>query len=268
MVYMRSEQHLPELHWEDGTDGSSKEKWCAAGHSVALFGRFIMAGVNRRIHLAREGRLAGYSSLASAVLMCLLPAVGWALGAAKEQTRDVSTEHTTVVIFADRSMQQEQWSALFGALRTGVVDEGRETAHLDAAAEFMRGDSVVPGMSVQTAIVVYLHGDCNLAPLARRTAYGVPLGWVRRANRRIEPFVHVDCTRIGQVLGPQALGMGPERRNAVMAGAMARVIVHEWIHIATQNSAHSKHGVEKAQFGIEDLLAGQEQPVEQLRKPW
>jgi hypothetical protein len=94
--------------------------------------------------------------------------------------------------------------------------------------------------------------------MPRRTAYGVPLGWVRRLDGRIEPFAHVDCARIGQVLGPQALGMDADRRNAVMAGAIARVILHEWIHIATQNPRHAERGITKAQFGVADLMTGGE----------
>ena len=38
-----------------------------------------------------------------------------------------------------------------------------------------------------------------------------------------------------------------------MAHAVARVILHEWIHIATQNSGHSSYGLTKARFGVDDL---------------
>jgi len=31
------------------------------------------------------------------------------------------------------------------------------------------------------------------------------------------------------------------------------VILHEWIHIATQNPGHSSHGLAKARFGVNDL---------------
>ncbi|MGA2219761.1 MAG: hypothetical protein ABSG51_16845 [Terracidiphilus sp.] len=163
---------------------------------------------------------------------------------------------TTVVVFADRSMQEEEWSDLFAALRARLAAGGAETEILGEEAEFVRGDSVAAGFRVQTAIVVFLHGDCNLAPLPRRTAYGVALGWVRRVNRQIEPFAHVDCTRIGQVLGAQALGMDVDRRNTVMAGAIARVILHEWLHIASQDPDHAGQGIRKAEFGVADLLAG------------
>ena len=62
----------------------------------------------------------------------------------------------------------------------------------DETAEFARGDTMRPGLLVANPIVVYLHGDCTLEPLARRNAYSVPLGWVRYENGQIAPFIHVD----------------------------------------------------------------------------
>lgn len=144
----------------------------------------------------------------------------------------------------------------FSSMRTELTDGGAEMQPLMGTAEIIRGDLVQPGIRVQTAIVAYLHGDCNLDPLVRRSAFGVPLGWVHRRHGRIEPFIHVDCTRIGQVLGPQVRGMKKDQRMQVMAGAIARVILHEWIHIATQSPAHAESGVARAQFGVADLMAG------------
>ena len=39
-----------------------------------------------------------------------------------------------------------------------------------------------------------------------------------------------------------------------MAEAIARVIAHEWIHIATQKAGHEKSGVMESQFQVSDLL--------------
>lgn len=161
-----------------------------------------------------------------------------------------------MVVFADRPMPETQWTDLFAVLRAGRSDTDAEMHPIMGTAELVRGDHLQSGIRVQTAIVVYLHGDCSLEPLVSRSAFGVPLGWVRRHHARIEPFIHVDCTRIGQVLGPQARGMKKDQRVQVMAGAIARVILHEWIHIATQSSAHTESGVARAQFGVSDLMAG------------
>ncbi len=177
-------------------------------------------------------------------------------GAAQAQDLSASPTATTVVVFADRPMRDAQWSALFTALRSGVKQGGAETQPIAGNSEIIRGDAVRPGIRVNSAIVVYLHGDCNLDPLPMRTVYGVPLGWVHRHRGRIEPFAHVDCTRIGNMLGPEARVMKRDQRTQVMAGAIARVILHEWIHIATQSPAHAESGVAKADFDVSDLMAG------------
>jgi hypothetical protein len=172
---------------------------------------------------------------------------------------------TTILIFADRRMEDREWTALLAALRSNAVEAATESTALRGTFDIVRGDKMKPGLLVNTAIVVYLHGDCNLEPLQRRTAYGVPLGWVVRVDGRIEPYAHVDCTQIGQVLGPQAQGMNRDKRDAVMAGAMARVILHEWIHIATQSKEHADHGIGKAEFGVADMMAGDGGPVARVR---
>jgi hypothetical protein len=176
--------------------------------------------------------------------------------------------HTTLVIFADRKMEDRDWRAVFEGVRNGVADGAAGTQTLSGPTEIIRGDAIEPDLRVDAVVVVFLHGDCDLEPLPRRTAYGVPLGWVLRVNGRIEPFIHVDCTRIGQVLGPQALGLDRDRRNSLMGGAIARVVLHEWIHIATQSSSHAQRGISKAQFGVADLTAGSGQPAARLRSRW
>lgn len=232
---------------------SGRESRCS--HGMSFFERLIVCGLNSKIQAARVRFSPGIHGLIGIVLAAL--GLGFITLGALAQAKDseIPDSRMTVVVFADRPMQDSQWTALFSALRASEAEVAAETQAIAGNFELFRGDRVQPGMRVDRAIVVYLHGDCNLAPLPRRTAYGVPLGWVRKVDGRIEPFVHVDCTRIGQVLGPQALGLDADERNAVMAGAIARVIAHEWIHIATQSSAHAESGIEKAAYGIADLMS-------------
>jgi hypothetical protein len=210
-----------------------------------------------KIQTARVRFSPGIHGLIGIVLAALGLAMVGRSASAQDLVPEISPTRTTVVVFADQPMEDGQWTALFAALRLSEMEAAAETRAIDGELEMVRGDRVQPGMSVETAIVVYLHGDCILLPMARRTAYGVPLGWVRKVHGRIEPFAHVDCTRIGQLLGPQALGLDAEGRNKVMAGAIARVIAHEWIHIATQSSSHSERGIEKAEYNVADLMAWQ-----------
>lgn len=173
---------------------------------------------------------------------------------------------TTLVFFADQKLRDGEWDALFDALRKDFRDEsGANAPHVEI--ELLRGDRVPAGLEFQQLLSVYLHGNCSLVPLLRSSAFGA-LGWVRRVHGHIEPFIHVDCTEIAQELGPVAFGMNRNRRDAMMSEAMARVILHEWVHVVTQNPGHTKTGVEKAQFAPADLLAGDEeiQRIPQLLK--
>jgi len=40
-----------------------------------------------------------------------------------------------------------------------------------------------------------------------------------------------------------------------MAEAMARVVVHEWIHVAAQTDRHGQEGITKASFDVGDLMS-------------
>jgi len=167
-------------------------------------------------------------------------------------------KHTTLVVFADRPLPAGEWPALFAAVRLALAKDGGETEVLDSEPSLMRADTMAPGtLTPSPVVVVFLRGDCKLAPPSLPAAFGAPLGWVfeeRGAEPVIQPFVYVDCTTIGEVLGERALRMSKRERVKAMASAIAQVILHEWIHIATQNAGHTASGVTKAAFGPDDLL--------------
>ena len=161
---------------------------------------------------------------------------------------------TTLVIFADHRVPDEEWTDLSAALRRAQTSSATSTPALSGEMEIVRGDQMKPGLGVSTVITVFLRGDCRLMPRPRLVVQGA-LGWVPRSKGIIGPFVTVNCSRIVDMLGPLALGMDSSRRDVLMAEALARVIVHEWVHIATQSASHGKQGVTQSVFGLRDLLA-------------
>lgn len=164
------------------------------------------------------------------------------------------TSHTTMVIFTDHPMEDDQWSALVREVH-GIESRLEATARAIAGGlEVLRGRDLEIGVDADVAISVKIIGDCTLMPGPRRTVNGA-LGWVKKVDGEIQPFIHVNCEGIAEMLEPIALGMNRERRNTVMSEAIARVIAHEWIHIATQDANHEKNGVMQSQFQISDLLA-------------
>jgi hypothetical protein len=164
----------------------------------------------------------------------------------------------TLVFFADQRMRESEWKALFDALNEEIRKQSAENAEPGLDMHFLRADRMASGTELNHPVSVYLHGDCWLVPMLRTSVSGA-LGWVPRVNGRIEPFIHVDCTKIALELGPLSLGMNRSRRDTVMGEAMARVILHEWVHVSTQSAGHTRSGVEKASFDPADLLAEDEQ---------
>lgn len=165
--------------------------------------------------------------------------------------------HTTLVIFADHRMQDNAWIALFDAVRAESLSVAATSPAPAGPADLVRGDKMRPGVEIDKPITVYLHGDCTLKPTTRMIPTK-PLGWVLRVNDQIEPFIHVDCEEIAQVVEQVALGMSRGRRATVMSEAIARVILHEWVHVATQNPRHTEEGISKSTFGVKGLLTEDE----------
>lgn len=155
-------------------------------------------------------------------------------------------------------MTGDFWTALVEELHKSQAREAVTVPPLSGQLDVLRGGASIPQLDAEAILSITIIGDCSLIPGPRRSVEGA-LGWVRREKGEIRPFVHVDCERIVEMLGPVALGMNEKRRNTVMAEAIARVIVHEWVHVATQNPGHTKSGVMQSQFQLGDLLADDEQ---------
>ena len=165
--------------------------------------------------------------------------------------------HTTLVFFPDRPLDEGQWSALVAELHRVQPVSAAEIPALSGELEVLRRGDLAAGETVRNAISVFLDGDCTLLPGPRLFVSGA-LGWVPIIDGRIQSFIHVDCTRIVEMLAPLALGMHSNRRDVVMAEAITRVILHEWAHIWTQSSHHVERGITKSQFQVEDLLSDDE----------
>jgi hypothetical protein len=57
------------------------------------------------------------------------------------------------------------------------------------------------------------------------------------------------------VLRQATVGFNHQGRRQAMAQAIAHVLIHEWIHVATQSSSHSAHGIERASLSVRELIA-------------
>jgi hypothetical protein len=220
-----------------------------------------MGIMNGRCHFTKSQYRSRRSSLAgflTALVLLLWPRPGGATGpdAGGPQADE---PRTTLVIFADRRMTDRQWTALFAALERNEKEAATETQDMSGAYELVRGDTMETGRPVRSAIVVHLHGDCKLSAFPRNSDFEPgALGWAPLGEGRVEPYAHVNCSLIGQVLESRKrmLNLDENQRDALMSGAIARVILHECIHIVTQNPAHAERGIAKAHFKVQDLMDG------------
>lgn len=158
---------------------------------------------------------------------------------------------TGLVFYAQPEMSEESWPILFAALRADLA-EG--SVALEKNPVLVRGSQDLGGVSFPQIISVKLIGRCDLLPQDSFAPEKGPLGWVLMVSGKIQPFVSINCARIAQVLRPVSAGLSKEGRQHAMAQAIAHVLIHEWVHIATQSGSHSGRGVTQANLSASELM--------------
>jgi hypothetical protein len=167
----------------------------------------------------------------------------------------------SLIFYADKRVSNDLWAPLFTAVQEDLAAEdfGVASPLLDRQPRLLRGNEIFPGEEFHQVVQVKLLGRCDVAQQAYRPLKPGPLGWVLRVQGQIQPYIYVDCTRMAQVLNPTTLGMSNTERTRAMTQAIAHVLVHEWIHIATQNAGHSSNGISQAQLTAHTLISEPEQ---------
>jgi hypothetical protein len=196
----------------------------------------------------------GCVPLGRLLLPLLLLFMQWIADRVHAHAAVVATPRITLVVFADKEMPVGEWDALFRDLRQDYSTLAAETYFSPGGFNMVRGDALLPGIEIDSSISIYLHGECTLLGQPGQSVPQGTLGWVLRNHGHIEPFIHVDCTRIREILGNYAQRMNHDLRNSVMAEAISRVVLHEWIHVVTQSPLHKQDGVSKSAFRIADLI--------------
>src|SRR5579863_6373275 len=164
-----------------------------------------------------------------ATRLLLLLVASWIVSRATLHAAVVATPHVTLIVYADKPMSDPEWTALSAALGKSFDGAARETHSGPDGFQIVRGETLAPGAQFESVIPVYLHGSCRLLGEPAKAEVRGPLGWVLRDQGQIKPFIHVDCAPIAAMLGQQALWMKPGARDAAMAEAISRVVLHEWV---------------------------------------
>jgi len=235
------------------SSGVTLNSWQETGGSPSRFPDSIVSMKCRTVPVnpqQRQNRICVVRFLLVVVLLVL-----WIAGGVRVDAAVVLAQpRITVIVYPERPMPEGEWAALLQDLQQGFTDLAVETHFTPVPVDIMRGDKLQQHVVLDAAVAIYLHGECTLLAQPDHSVPQGALGWVLREHGKIAPFIHVDCARIRNMLGPSALWMKDNRRPLAMAEAIARVVLHEWIHIARQSAAHQSSGLSKSGFGVADLI--------------
>jgi hypothetical protein len=183
----------------------------------------------------------------------------FALLLAYAETLTVNAQQpTTIIIYSQSQVSEQLWAAVLQSLRADLAPHRGEPPYglvLDRNPTIIRGNDRPVEIDGSSVIGVKLLGPCDVLPQSDRAKQRGPLGWVLQVSGRIQPFIFIDCTRIGDLLRATAAGLTVQECRHQMSQAIAHVLIHEWIHIATQNSSHGDRGVTKRFLSAGELIA-------------
>jgi hypothetical protein len=194
------------------------------------------------------------------LILLLAYAQTWVASAAAIPTpmSNAQQSGTAIVFHAQSHASEDLWPAVFQALHADLAEGAGELPDglvLDKDPTLVRRNDDLRGITFSKVISVKLLGRCDVLAQTEGSFSRGPLSWVMRVSGKVQPFVSIDCTRLAQVLRPKTASLNKEGRRYAMAQAIAHVLIHEWIHIATQSSAHSARGVTQAYLSVDQLIA-------------
>jgi hypothetical protein len=172
---------------------------------------------------------------------------------ASTRSSNAHTLNPAVIFYFDSPASSQVWPAIRDAFRQETAHESRESL-LPDTLQLLPATDLRPDSEFGQVIQVHLRGRCDVVEQAYRPLGPGPLGWVFRVSGEIQPFVYVDCERLAQVLNPKTLGMDDAQRANAMATAIARITMHEWLHITLQSATHTSHGIRRAELSVNDLV--------------
>jgi hypothetical protein len=167
---------------------------------------------------------------------------------------------TTLVVLANRQTQQRLWPVLVSTLRRDAA-AASQSAPISDDPQIILGGADIPGPEFPSRIEVQLLGACDDPWNANASAKQGPFGWVLRDGGQIAPVIYVDCAQVNQLLAPQNRLMTQSQRLKVTSEVISHVILHEWIHIATQSPSHASRGIMQPSLSLQELTT----PVAETR---
>jgi len=165
---------------------------------------------------------------------------------------------TAVIFYAQVQISDDLWPDLLQSFHADLaagIGEAPNGFALPQNPAFFRGNDRAMEINFSRVIVVKLLGRCDVLPQSSHSSLDGPLGWVLMVSGTIQPYIFVDCARIAQALRATSVGLNKYESRHEIAQAIAHVVIHEWIHIATQCPAHGAHGITKQFLSPAELTA-------------
>ena len=165
---------------------------------------------------------------------------------------------TAVVFYAQLQLSDDLWPDLLQSLHADLaagLGEAPNGFALPQDPAFFRASDLALGVVFSRVIVVKLLGRCIVLPQSDRPTVDGPLGWVWQVSGKMQPFIYVDCERLAQMLCSRSASLDQYERRHAMAQAIAHVVIHEWIHIATPRPSHDVHGIMQSSISVKELVA-------------
>jgi hypothetical protein len=168
--------------------------------------------------------------------------------------QSTSQPATTIVVLATHQTQKRLWPVLVSTLRRdAAAAAASQSAPIDGNPQIILGGGDIPGPAFPSRIEVELLGPCDDPWDAGPPAKNGPLGYVRKDAGIIAPVIYVDCAQINQLMGHGTRNMTENQRLSYTSEAISHVILHEWIHIATQSPAHTSRGIMQSALSLHEL---------------
>lgn len=155
---------------------------------------------------------------------------------------------TAVLLDFGRPVPQPFLNALTEEIRVPA------RAALPSSTVWLLRSDFVMGEEFPRLLQVQFRGNCGASELSTHATPG-PLGWVFQEGGSIHPIAFVDCDRIAATLSAITRAMPPRERQQMMARAVARVMIHELVHIQAQSSRHVAHSIEQQTLTAGELIA-------------
>lgn len=87
-------------------------------------------------------------------------------------------------------------------------------------------------------VVLDIVGNCELTEFGPQPS-GHALAWNEITDGQFQPFITVDCNRLGRFIAKEVRGSDPDNRRRLLGRAIARVVAHEMYHLFTRTRNHS-----------------------------